>query len=135
MDHFIKDFIESVMRDDRVWKWVKVDGIKKENFGYQESEIYYTNTHGFVMFRPATPTMYEVHICMLKGAKEVDSFFLDCLEKMRQKGARKFLGTIGEWNTSALKLALRCGFVEEGRISKAYRRDGVDRSMVMMGRE
>jgi len=71
---------------------------------------------------------------MLKGAKEVDSFFLDSLEKMRAKGAEKFLGTIGDWNRPALKLALRCGFKEEGRISKAYQRDGIYRSMVMMGR-
>jgi len=79
--------------------------------------------------------MYEVHICMLKGAKGVDSFFLDSLEKMRQKGARKFIGPIGDWNRPALKLAKRCGFTEEGRISKAYQRDGIDRSMIMMGRE
>jgi len=121
------DFITSVMRNERVWKWVSVDGIKKDNFGYRENEIYYTNKHGFVMFRASTPTM-------LKGAKEVDSFFLDCLEKMRQKGVKKFLGTIGDWNVPALKLALRCGFKEEGRISKAYQRNGIDRSMVMMGR-
>ena len=59
---------------------------------------------------------------------------LESLEKMREKGAEKFLGTIGDWNTPALKLALRCGFKEEGRISKAYQRDGKYRSMVMMGR-
>jgi hypothetical protein len=131
----MKEFITSVMKNDRVWKWVRVDGINKESFGYKEGEIYYTNKHGFVMFRASTPTMYEVHICMLKGAKEVDSFFLDCLEKMRQKGVKKFIGTIGDWNVPALKLAQRCGFREEGRISKAYQRDGIDRAMVMMGRE
>ena len=130
----MKEFITSVMRNDRVWKWVRIDGIKKENYGYVENEIYYTNEYGFVNFRKVTPTMFDVHICMLKGAKEVDSFFLDCLEKMREKGAEKFLGTIGDWNTPALKLALRCGFKEEGRISKAYQRDGKYRSMVMMGR-
>lgn len=129
------EFVTSVMRNDRVWKWVRVDGVNRENFGHQAGEIYFCNEHGFVMFRPSTPTMYEVHICMLKGAKGVDSFLLDCLEKMRQKGVRKFLGTIGDWNVPALKLALRCGFKEEGRISKAYQRDGLDRSMVMMGRE
>jgi hypothetical protein len=130
----MKEFITSVMRNDRVWKWVRIDGIKKENYGYIENEIYYTNEYGFVNFRKVTTTMFDVHICMLKGAKEVDSFFLDCLEKMRVKGAEKFLGTIGDWNTPALKLALRCGFKEEGRISKAYQRDGKYRSMVMMGR-
>ena len=130
----MKEFITSVMRNDRVWKWVRIDGIKKENYGYIENEIYYTNEYGFVNFRKITPTMFDVHICMLKGAKEVDSFFLDCLEKMRAKGAEKFLGTIGDWNSPALKLALRCGFKEEGRISKAYQRDGKYRSMVMMGR-
>ena len=130
----MKEFITQVMRDDRVWEWVRIDGIKKESFGYLDNEIYYTNDHGFVNFRKITPTMYDVHICMLKGAKEVDSFFLDSLEKMRAKGAEKFLGTIGDWNRPALKLALRCGFKEEGRISKAYQRDGIYRSMVMMGR-
>ena len=114
---------------------MRVDGISQDAVRYEESSTYFTNEHGFVMFRPSTPTMYEVHICMLKGAKEVDSFFLDCLERMRKKGVKKFLGTIGEWNVPALKLALRCGFKEEGRISKAYQRDGIDRAMVMMGRE
>jgi hypothetical protein len=128
------EFVTSVMQDERVWKWVRIDGVPKESFVYQAG-TYFTDSHGFVMFRDVSPVMKEVHICMTKGAKNVDEFFMDCLEKMRQKGVKKFLGTIGEWNTPALKLAKRCGFIEEGRISKAYQRDGQFKSMILMGAE
>lgn len=129
------EFVESVMKDDRVWNWVKVDGAEKESYRFDPNNVYFLNEHGFVMFRGLSPAFQEVHICMKKGAKNVDAFFMDCLEKMRQKGVKKFLGTIGEWNTPALKLAKRCGFVEEGRISKAYQKDGQFKSMVLMGAE
>ena len=81
---------------------------------------------------------YECCICYDSTRERLGcdhSVCVDCLERMRKKGVKKFLGTIGEWNVPALKLALRCGFKEEGRISKAYQRDGIDRAMVMMGRE
>lgn len=128
------EFVTSVMQDERVWKWVRIDGVPKESFVYQPA-TYFTNEHGFLMFRDVSPVMKEVHICMKKGAKDVDGFVMDVLEKMRQKGVKKFLGTIGEWNTPALKLAKRCGFIEEGRVSKAYQRDGQFKSMILMGAE
>jgi RimJ/RimL family protein N-acetyltransferase len=129
----ISNFVTFVMRDDRVFNAVRIDGISKEQLGYRENEIYFANEHGFVMFRDLTPTTKEVHIAMLKGAKNVDSFVYECLEKMRKQGAIKFVGTIGEWNKPALKLAKRCGFIEEGRISKAFLRDGQYHAMVIMG--
>jgi hypothetical protein len=135
MGNFVKDFVESVMRDDRVWRWIKVDGANKEDYSFNPAFTYFTNDYGFVMYRGLSPAFQEVHICMKKGATNVDEFFVGSLEKMRQKGVKKFLGTIGEWNTPALKLAKRCGFVEEGRISKAYQRDGIFKSMVLMGAE
>jgi hypothetical protein len=131
----MRDFVESVMRDERIWRWIKVDGAKKEDYCFNPNHEYFVNEYGFVMFRGLSPYFQEVHICMTKGAKNVDQFFLDSLEAMRKKGVKKFLGTIGEWNTPALKLAKRCGFVEEGRISKAYQRDGQFKSMVLMGAE
>ena len=133
MAQYLANFVTSVMRDDRVWNAVRIDGISKEQLGYRENEIYFANEYGFVMFRDLTPTTKEVHIAMLKGAKNVDSFFQECLEKMRKRGATKFVGTIGEWNKPALKLAKRCGFCEEGRISNAFLRDGQYHAMVMMG--
>jgi RimJ/RimL family protein N-acetyltransferase len=129
----ISNFVTFVMRDDRVFNAVRIDGISKEQLGYKKNEIYFANEHGFVMFRDLTPTTKEVHIAMLKGAKNVDSFVYECLEKMRKQGATKFIGTIGEWNKAALKLAKRCGFCEEGRISNAFLRDGQYYAMVMMG--
>ena len=133
MAQYLANFVTSVMRDDRVWNAVRIDGISKNQIGYRENEIYFANEYGFVMFRDLTPTTKEVHIAMLKGAKNVDSFFQECLEKMRKRGATKFVGTIGEWNKAALKLAKRCGFCEEGRISNAFLRDGQYHAMVMMG--
>jgi hypothetical protein len=129
------EFVTSVMQDDRVWNWIKVDGAKKEDYSHNPAFTYFTNDHGFMMFRGLSPAFQEVHICMKKGAKNVDEFSMDNLEKMRKKGVKKFLAPIGEWNTPALKLAKRCGFIEEGRISKAYQRDGQFKSMVLMGAE
>jgi len=128
------EFVTKIMQDERVWKWVRIDDVLKDSVQYQPA-TYFTNDHGFVMFRDVSPVMKEVHICMTKGAKNVDEFFMDSLEKMRKKGVKKFLGTIGEWNIPALKLAKRCGFIEEGRISKAYQRDGQFKSMILMGAE
>jgi L-amino acid N-acyltransferase YncA len=52
---------------------------------------------------------------------------------MRKRGACKFIAPIGDWNRSALKLSKACGFIEEGRIKKAYIRDNKFHAMVMMG--
>jgi len=131
--NFLANFVTTVMQNDRVWNAVRIDGISKEQLGYRENEIYFINEHGFIMFRDLTPTTKEIHIAMLKGAKNVDSFVYECIEKMRKRGATKFVGIIGEWNKPALKLAKRCGFCEEGRISNAFLRDGQYHAMVMMG--
>jgi len=128
-----RDFITKVMRDDRVWKWVCVDGIRKDQFQYQEQATYFVNDYGFVMFRQAYPTTWEVHVCMLKGAKDVDDFVMNCLKKMRQNGCKKFIAPIGQWNRPALKLARRCGFVKEGELSNVWFRDGKPQSMIIMG--
>ena len=127
-----KEFITSIMRNDRVWDSVRVDGVTKEQFGYCESSEYFVNKHGFVMFRTVTPSMMELHVCMLK-CKNTKEFVEECMEKMRNKGTNKFLAPIGDWNKSALKLGKRLGLIEEGRIANAYIRDGKFHSMILMG--
>lgn len=127
-----KEFITSIMQNDRVWDSVRVDGVTKEQFGYCESSEYFVNEHGFVMFRTVTPSMMEFHVCMLK-CKNTKEFVEECMEKMRNKGTNKFLAPIGDWNKSALKLGKRLGLIEEGRIANAYIRDGKFHSMVLMG--
>jgi L-amino acid N-acyltransferase YncA len=112
-----------------------VDGATKEELTYNENATYFTNEYGFMMFRGLYPHFQEVHICMKKGAKNVDEFAMKNLQAMREQGVKKFLAPIGEWNTPALKLAKRCGFIEEGRITKAYQRNGLFKSMVLLGAE
>jgi hypothetical protein len=129
----MRDFVTKVMRDPRVWEWVRIDGVRKEHFCFSDQAIYFANDYGFVMFRQAYPTTSEVHVCMLKGAKNVDEFVKDSLEKMRQSGVKKFIAPIGEWNRPALKLASRCGFVKEGHISNVWHRDGKPQSLIIMG--
>ena len=84
------------------------------------------------MFRMVTPSTYEIHVCMLK-CKETQKFVEYCIKEMRNRGACKFIAPIGDWNKSALKLSKACGFIEEGRIKKAYIRDNKFHAMVMMG--
>ena len=116
----MKDFITSIMHNDRVWNSVKIDGIQKEHYGFRESDQYFVNDYGFVMFRTATPIMKEVHVCMLK-CKNTQEIVEDCLENMRKNGTEKFLAPIGDWNKSALKLSIACGFKEEGKkIGRAH---------------
>lgn len=130
----IADFVTRVMRDDRVWKWVCEDGIEKHQYGFSPTAKYFImEGHGFVMFRRATQKMYEVHVCMLKGAQNVKPFVMGCLEKMRRNGVTKFIAPMGEWNKAAIRLAKSCGFVEEGRITNAHYRDGVPYAMIIMG--
>jgi hypothetical protein len=37
----MKEFIESIMHNDRVWDSVKVDGIEKEQFTYSDTADYF----------------------------------------------------------------------------------------------
>lgn len=127
-----KEFITSIMHNDRVWESVRIDGVSKEQYGYCELDEYFVNEHGFVMFRTVTPTMKELHVCMLK-CKHTKEFVEECMEKMKKRGTKKFLAPIGDWNKSALKLGKRLGLIEEGRIANAYMRDGKFHSMVLMG--
>ena len=126
------EFVESIMHNDRVWNAIKVDGIKKEQFGYSDSADYFVHECGFVMFRSITPSTSEIHVCMLK-CKETQKFVEHCIKEMRNRGVCKFIAPIGDWNKSALKLSKACGFVEEGRITKAYIRNNKFHAMVMMG--
>lgn len=128
------EFVVSVIQNDRVWRWLKVDGVEKELVRYEPSSTYFVNENGFVMYRQIYPSMWEVHIVMTK-AKNVVEFGMETMQKMREKGVKKFLAPIGEWNTPALKLAAKCGFKETGRISKAFQRDGVSKSLIFMGAE
>ena len=132
MGGWMKAFIESIMHNDRVWNSVRVDGIEKEQFTYSDTADYFVHECGFVMFRMVTPSTYEIHVCMLK-CKETQKFVEHCIKEMKNRGACKFIAPIGDWNKSALKLSKACGFIEEGRIKKAYIRDNKFHAMVMMG--
>lgn len=120
------------MQNDRVWNSVRVDGVEKEQFTYSDTADYFVHECGFVMFRMVTPSTYEIHVCMLK-CNETQKFVEHCIKEMRKRGACKFIAPIGDWNKSALKLSKACGFIEEGRIKKAYIRDNKFHAMVMMG--
>jgi L-amino acid N-acyltransferase YncA len=85
------------------------------------------------MFRNITPCLYEIHIAMLRGARDVKAFVITCLDEMKKRGASKFIGLIGDWNKPAIRLAKHCGFKEHGKIDHAYMRDGQYRDMVIMG--
>jgi hypothetical protein len=130
------DFVVSVMRDPRVWEWVCEDGVRPEQFDYRHGDVYFRHADfGFITFRRTTMNMQEVHIAMKKGATGVHVFTERALDEMRRRGARKFLAPIGDWNKAALRLARQCGFVEEGRVSGAWTRNGVPHAMVLMGSE
>jgi len=127
-----KEFITSIMHNDRVWNSVKIDGVTKEMYGYSDSNNYVINDYGFIMFRGLTPTMQEIHVCMLK-CKNTQEIVKKAIDEVRATGVKKFLAPIGDWNKSALKLSIACGFIEEGRITKAYIRNGNFHSMILMG--
>lgn len=128
------DFINKVMHDNRVWRWVRIDGVNKESVGYSANNKYYVNEYGFVMFRQCTPIMYEIHIAMMKGCSKVPDFVEESIDFIGAMGAKKLIGFIGDWNKPALQLAKKCNFKEEGRVKNAYERDGTSRSMVIVGR-
>jgi hypothetical protein len=127
-----KEFITLIMHNDRVWNSVKVDGVTKEMYGYSDHNDYIVNDYGFIMFRGLTPIMQEIHVCMLK-CKNTQEIVSKAIDEMRAKGVKKFLAPIGDWNKSALKLSMACGFTEEGRIANAYTRNGTFHSMILMG--
>lgn len=126
-------FVREVMRDPRVWRAVAEDGIDCEAFQPDPIAHYFQHEKGFLMFRQVSTCMYEIHIAMLKGARDVDAFVVESMQAMRDMGATKFLATISEWNKAAIAIALRNGFKHEGRVEAAYRRDGKLYAMILMG--
>jgi len=120
------------MHNDKVWNSVKVDGVTKEMYGYSDQHIYFVNEYGFVMFKEITPVMLELHVCMLK-CKNTKEIVKNAIDEMMQKGVKKILAPIGDWNKSALKLSIALGLIEEGRITNAYTRNGNFHSMILMG--
>ncbi|GAA4321761.1 hypothetical protein GCM10023144_01220 [Pigmentiphaga soli] len=128
------EFVTHIMRDPRVWRWVAEDGVSPGDVRYQPTATYFQfQDKGFVMFRRVTQRMREIHVATRRGDATLVSFIHECLDEMRHRGAAKFIAPIGDWNVAALRLARRCGFVEEGRITGAYVRDGEPRALIMMG--
>ncbi|MFU2050969.1 GNAT family N-acetyltransferase [Bordetella hinzii] len=129
------DFVTAVMRHPRVWGAVREDGISPLDFSYQEGALYFQlGSFGFVLIRPVTRTMSEIHVATARGGRWVKEAVMACIAEVAQRGIRKLMAPIGDWNKAAIRLAVACGFSEEGRVSGAYVRNGVPRAMVLMGR-
>jgi hypothetical protein len=127
-------FVIKVMRDPRVWRSVAEDGLDPQTVTADTSAHYFQHgERGFLMFRQISTCMFEIHIAMLKGARDVDSFVKESMQAMREMGAVKFLATLPEWNRAGIAIAQRNGFKHEGRVDAAYRRDGKLHAMILMG--
>ena len=119
------DFVTRVMRDARVWECVREDGFSPDEIGYRPSETYFQfQDKGFVMFRSPARGVEEIHIALLRGARDVEPFIGECLREMRSRGAERFIAPIPAWNRAAIRLAKRCGFVEFNRLENRCIRDG-----------
>lgn len=127
----IEEWVDYVLEE--TWDQQRIDDSPIPK--YANSEIYFCNEYGFIAFRQLTSALYEVHIAMLRKAKNVKAFSLNTLETARKKGAKKFVAPIAEFNKPAIMLAKRCGFVLEGTITKAIYRDGKPYSLLLFGSE
>ncbi|MDR5802131.1 hypothetical protein [Caballeronia sp. LZ001] len=110
-------FIREVMRDPRVWRAVAEDGIDRDTFQPDPSAHYFQHAKGFLMFRQVSTCMYEIHIAMLRGARDVDRFVAESMQAMRDRGAEKFLATIPEWNRASIAIA-RTDWLQERRVRR-----------------
>jgi hypothetical protein len=128
-------FVTRVMRDPRVWRSVAEDGLDPLTFNADTNAHYFQHgEQGFLMFRQISTCMFEIHIAMLKGARGVDQFVEDTMQRMHEMGARKFLATLPEWNRAGIAIAERSGFKHEGRVEDAYMRSGKLHAMILMGK-
>jgi len=119
------DFVTHVMRDPRVWECVRQDGFTPDEVGYRPRETYFQfHDRGFVMFRSPARGVQEIHIALLRGARNVEPFIGECLQEMRARGTARFIAPIPAWNRAAIRLAKRCGFVEFRRLENRFIRDG-----------
>jgi hypothetical protein len=117
-------FVTQIMRDPRVWEWVREDGKSVDQFSHNPADTYFQfEDLGFVMYRRVVGAMYEVHIAMRRGSRALAAFVLEALAEMRLRGAQRFIAPIGDWNRAAVQLARKCGFVEIAR-KENCRRDG-----------
>lgn len=127
------DFVTRVMRDARVWECVRQDGFTPDEVGYRPRETYFQfQDKGFLMFRSPMLGVEEVHIAMLRGARDVEPFVGECLREMGARGAMRFIAPIPAWNRAAIRLAKRCGFVEFRRLEGRFIRDGRTYAGILM---
>jgi hypothetical protein len=128
------EFTTYVMKHPRVHAAMAEDGEPREYHWKQWTVAFQFMNRGVILFRQVTHGgMFDVHIAMIKGHPALVDWVMECLDAMRSAGAKKFKAEVAAWNKPCLRLAKKCGFVEEGRLTQALLRGGQRHDAVIMG--
>lgn len=128
------EFITYVMQHPRVHAAMAEDEQPREYHCKPWTIAFQFMNRGVLLVRQVSyGGMFDVHIAMIKGHPDLCDWVPECLNAMRAAGAKKFKAEIAGWNKACLRLARKCGFVEEGRITQALVRGGQRHDLVIMG--
>ena len=128
------EFTTYVMQHPRVHAAMAEDDEPREYHFKRWTIAFQFMNRGVLLLRQVSyGGMFDVHIAMIKGHSDLAKWVGECLQAMRAAGAKKFKAEIAGWNKACLRLARKCGFVEEGRVSNALIRGGQRHDLVIMG--
>lgn len=131
------EFLRSIFTHPRVWPWVSEDGQRPQD--YQpliHPAVHYLRNGdaGVISFRPLNSVLYECHVAMLPGVRS-DAFAQAAASWMwAHTPAQKLIVNVPSCNRAAVAYARRAGFTQEGRITRAFLRNGQLHDIVVMGR-
>lgn len=130
------DFLVSIFTHPRIWPWVSEDGQRPEDYKpLIHPKVHYLRfaDRGVVAFRQMGSVLFEGHVAMLPGVRS-DEFLKAAIAWMWSKTpAQKLYCQIAADNRQAIWYAMRGGFLREGRISRAFLRNGKLHDLIVLG--
>lgn len=131
------EFLRSIFTHPRIWPWVSEEGQQPDDYQPLMHPMVHYLRHGdvgVIAFRYLNAVLYECHVAMLPGARS-DNFAREAVRWMwSHTPAEKLVANVPSANRAAIAYARRAGFAQEGRITKAFLRNGKLHDLIVLGR-
>lgn len=89
---------------------------------------------GFCAFYPVNGVTFDAHLCFLsRGAVNQDAFAQMLAWMWRSTRAARIVGSIPDYNRSAIKFSERAGFAVYGINPQSWMKDGRLRDLILLG--
>lgn len=137
------ELVDEILKDDSVFDMISDDGTsQKDTFTYEEvilNRINYVlliDYVALVIFHPFCQGTYFVHVACLPKCrgKEMVKYSIAALQYIfNNTDCVKIIATIPSYNVGVYALSLKAGMKKEGRITKAWRKDGKSFDLIVLG--